>query len=74
VSALQESLSEFDSYRINQRPAFVLRRALDDTAIFSGIYRREPIFAAVDAMLHDEQKYADHASTYPPIPACYGKS
>ena len=35
---------------------------------FPGIYRREPIFAAVEAMLHDEEKYTDHASSHPSIP------
>jgi predicted DsbA family dithiol-disulfide isomerase len=68
ASELQESLSEFESYRIDQRPAFILRSAIGDTAVFSGVYRREPIFAALDAMLKDEDKYAEHASSHPPIP------
>jgi predicted DsbA family dithiol-disulfide isomerase len=68
AAELQESLSEFESYRIEQRPAFILHSAIGDTAVFSGIYRREPIFAAVEAMLHDEEKYAEHASGFPPIP------
>jgi predicted DsbA family dithiol-disulfide isomerase len=67
-SELQESLSEFESYRIDQRPAFVLRSAIGDTAVLSGIYRSGPIFAALDAMLHDEEKYAEHASSHPPVP------
>jgi predicted DsbA family dithiol-disulfide isomerase len=68
AAELQKSLSEFESYRIDQRPAFILRSAIGDTAVFSGIYRREPIFAALEAMLQDEEKYAEHASSHPPIP------
>ena len=68
ASELQESLLEFQSYRIDQRPAFILRSAIGDTAVFSGIYRSEPIFAALEAMLHDEEKYAEHASSHGPIP------
>ena len=45
-----------------------LRSAIGDTAVFSGIYRSEPIFAALEAMLHDEEKYAEHASSHGPIP------
>jgi predicted DsbA family dithiol-disulfide isomerase len=68
AAELQESFSEFESYRIDQRPAFILRSAIGDTAVLSGIYRREPIFAAVEAMLQDEEKYSEHASSFPPIP------
>jgi predicted DsbA family dithiol-disulfide isomerase len=68
ASELQESLSEFESYRIDQRPAFILQSAIGDTAVFSGLYRSEPIFAALEAMFRDEEKYAVHASSHPPIP------
>src|ERR1700733_3009944 len=68
VSELRESLSEFESYRIDQRPAFILRSAIGDSAVLSGLYRKEPIFATLDAMLRDEEKYAEHASSHPPIP------
>ncbi len=68
AAELLDSFAEFESYRIDQRPAFVLRSEIGDTAVFSGIYRPEPIFAAVEAMLHDENKYLQHAASYPPIP------
>ena len=68
ASELQESLSEFESYRIDQRPAFILQSAIGDTAVFSGLYRSEPIFAALEAMFRDEEKYAVHSSSHPPIP------
>jgi len=44
------------------------RSAIGDSAIFSGIYRPEPIFAALEAILRDEEKYEEHALTHPAIP------
>jgi predicted DsbA family dithiol-disulfide isomerase len=60
--------AEFNSYRIDQRPAFVLRSAIGDTAILSGLYLPEPIAAAVDAMIADEDAYARFAETHDSIP------
>jgi predicted DsbA family dithiol-disulfide isomerase len=65
---LRTSYAEFVSYRMNQRPAFVFRSAIGDLAVLSGLYRRDPIFATVEAMLRDEEKYTEHASSHPPIP------
>ena len=61
--------AEFNSYRIDQRPAFVLRSAIGDTAILSGLYRPEPLTAAIDAMIADEDAYTRFAATHGPIPA-----
>jgi predicted DsbA family dithiol-disulfide isomerase len=60
--------AEFNAYRIDQRPAFIVRSAIGDTAIFSGLYRSEPLTAAIDAMIADEDAYKLFASTHDPIP------
>jgi predicted DsbA family dithiol-disulfide isomerase len=60
--------AEFNSYRIDQRPAFVLRSAIGDTAILSGLYRLEPLTAAIDVMIADEDAYERFAATHAPIP------
>lgn len=62
------STAELNSYRINQRPAFVIRSAIEDTVIFSGIYRSEPLIAAIDAMIADENAYTRFAVAHAPIP------
>lgn len=62
------STAEFSSFAVNQRPTFVIRSEIEDTAIFSGIYRAEPILAAIDAMIGDENVYEQFAATHPPIP------
>jgi hypothetical protein len=51
------------------RAAFVIRSGIEDTAIFSGIYRSEPLIAAIDAMIADEDAYARFAVAHTPIPA-----
>jgi predicted DsbA family dithiol-disulfide isomerase len=53
ASELRESLSEFESYRIDQRPAFILRSAIGDSAVFSGIFRR----GATDAGINGKEIY-----------------
>jgi hypothetical protein len=47
---------------------FVIRSAIDDTAIFSGVYRGQPILSALAAMIADEDAYERFASSHPPIP------
>jgi hypothetical protein len=46
----------------------VIRSAIEDTVIFGGIYRSEPLIAAIDAMIADENAYARFAVTHAPIP------
>jgi predicted DsbA family dithiol-disulfide isomerase len=60
--------AEFYSHRITQRPAFILENTVGDKAVFSGIFRAAPLFAAVDAMLADAAAYASHAAHYGPPP------
>jgi hypothetical protein len=63
-----ESTAEFNAFAVTQRPTFVIRSEIEDTAIFSGIYRAEPILAAIGAMIADENAYSQYAATHPPIP------
>jgi predicted DsbA family dithiol-disulfide isomerase len=68
VAEIKISTAEFNTYRINQRPAYVIRSGIEDTSIFSGIYRSEPLIAAIDAMIADENAYARFAVALAPIP------
>ena len=65
---ISASTAEFNAFAVTQRPTFVIRSEIEDTAIFSGIYRAEPILAAIDAMIADENAYSQYAATHPPIP------
>ena len=47
----------FHALQVTQRPAFVLDSNIGDRAVFSGIWRTEPLAAAIDAMLTDAAAY-----------------
>lgn len=57
---VQASTAEFFAHQINQRPAFVLTDEIGDKAVFSGLVRREPLVATIEAMLADTTAYAAH--------------
>lgn len=66
---VEASTREFTAHQIDQRPAFVLRDAIGDKAVFSGLVRLEPLVATIDAMLDDTAAYAAHATHYGSVPA-----
>jgi predicted DsbA family dithiol-disulfide isomerase len=68
IEEIRATTAEFSGLPGNQRPTFVIRSAIDDTAIFSGLYRPEPILSALAAMIADEDSYERFASSHPPIP------
>lgn len=63
------STREFTAHQIDQRPAFVLRDAIGDKAVFSGLVRLEPLVATIDAMLDDTAAYTAHTTHYGSVPA-----
>jgi predicted DsbA family dithiol-disulfide isomerase len=68
ANAIKASTAEFNLLPANQRPTFLLRSAIEDTVLLSGIYRPEPVFAAIEAMISDEDAYERFRASYPPIP------
>lgn len=62
------STREFFAHQINQRPAFVVSDPIGDKAVFSGLVRREPLVATIEAMLADTAAYAAHAAHHGPSP------
>ena len=68
ANAIRASTAEFSLLPVNQRPTFLLRSNIEDTALLSGIYRPEPVFAAIEAMISDEDAYERFRASYPPIP------
>ena len=65
---IKASTAEFNLLPANQRPTFLLRSAIEDTVLLSGIYRPEPVLAAIAAMISDEDAYDRFQVTHPPIP------
>ena len=68
ANAIKTSTVEFGLLPANQRPTFLLRSNIEDTVLLSGIYRPEPVFAAIELMISDEDAYERFRATYPPIP------
>jgi len=68
AETLQAGIAEFGRLPANQRPTFLIRSTIEDTALLSGIYRPEPVFAAIDAMISDEDAYERFRVSHPPIP------
>jgi predicted DsbA family dithiol-disulfide isomerase len=68
AQTLNIGIAEFNLLPGNQRPTFLLRSAIEDTVLLSGIYRPEPVFAAIDAMISDEDAYERFRASHPPIP------
>jgi predicted DsbA family dithiol-disulfide isomerase len=61
----EASTRRFTSYQIDQRPAFVLKSAIGDQAVFSGIVHLEPLIASIEAMLKDAKGYASFSAHFP---------
>ncbi len=57
---VEASTAEFFAHRLSQRPAFVLASEIGDKTVFSGVWRLEPLAAALDGMLADAAAYASY--------------
>ena len=55
---VRSTTAAFHALQVTQRPTFALASDIGDRAIFSGIWRLEPLVAAVDSMLADADAYA----------------
>lgn len=66
---VESSTAEFFAHQLNQRPAFVLTNEIGDKAVFSGVWRPEPLAAAIDGMLADAAAYASYRAHHGAPPA-----
>jgi predicted DsbA family dithiol-disulfide isomerase len=54
---VRATTAEFHALQVTQRPTFVLDSNIGDRAVFSGVWRLEPLVAAVGSMLADAEAY-----------------
>ena len=54
---VRAATAEFHALQVTQRPTFVLDSNIGDRAVFSGVWRLEPLIAAVESMLADAAAY-----------------
>ena len=66
---VRASTAEFHSFQGSLRPTFRLESSIGDRAVFTGIWRLEPLVAAVESMLADAgayQSWTAHFGDPPP--------
>jgi predicted DsbA family dithiol-disulfide isomerase len=61
---VEASTAEFHSFKISQRPAFVLESNLGDRAVFSGCWRLSPLVATIESMLADAKAYDSYEAHF----------
>jgi predicted DsbA family dithiol-disulfide isomerase len=54
---VRSSTAAFHQLQVTQRPTFVLESSIGDRAVFSGIWRIDPLVAAIESMLTDAAAY-----------------
>lgn len=67
---VRASTKEFHAMQATQRPTFVLDSNIGDRVMFSGVWRSEPLIAAIDTMLSDAAAYASWKAHIGDAPAC----
>lgn len=66
---VRQSTADFRAFQISQRPAFLLDSVIGDRVVFSGVFRLEPIAAALEALLADATAYASWKAHFGDPPA-----
>jgi predicted DsbA family dithiol-disulfide isomerase len=66
---VRASTAEFQAMQVRQRPTFVLESNIGDRVVLSGLFKIEPLAAALDALLDDTAAYASYAAHFgnPPV-------
>jgi len=54
---VRSTTAAFHALQVTQRPTFVLESNIGDRAVFSGLWRLEPLVAAIESMLADAAAY-----------------
>ena len=57
AATAKSTTAEFHALQVTQRPTFLIENSIGDRSVFSGIVRYEPLSAAIDALLADEDAY-----------------
>jgi predicted DsbA family dithiol-disulfide isomerase len=66
---VRKTTATFHALQVTQRPAFVLDSNIGDRTVFSGIWRLEPLVAAIDSMLADAAAYQSWKAHFGDPPA-----
>jgi predicted DsbA family dithiol-disulfide isomerase len=65
----RKTTAEFHALQVSQRPTFVIENEIGDKAVYSGVWKIEPLVAIIESMRADAAAYASHAAHFgkPPL-------
>lgn len=66
---VRASTAAFHALQVTQRPTFVLDSNIGDRAVFSGVWRPDPLVAAIESMLADATAYQSWKAHFGDPPA-----
>lgn len=64
VNRVRAATAQFHALHVTQRPTFVLESNIQDRAVFSGVWRIEPLAATIESMLSDVAAYASYKAHF----------
>ena len=64
IERVRAATARFHVLQVTQRPTFVLESNIEDRAVFSGIWRVEPLAATIESMLSDSAAYASYKAHF----------
>lgn len=64
IERVRAATARFHALQVTQRPTFVLESSIEDRAVFSGVWRVEPLAATIDGMLSDAAAYASYKAHF----------
>jgi predicted DsbA family dithiol-disulfide isomerase len=64
VKRVRASTARFHALQMTQRPTFLLESNIEDRAVFSGVWRIEPLAATIESMLSDAAAYASYKAHF----------
>ncbi|HEV2454707.1 MAG TPA: DsbA family protein [Verrucomicrobiae bacterium] len=64
VNRVRLATAHFHDLKVTQRPTFVLESSISDRAVFSGVWRIEPLAATIESMLNDATAYASYKAHF----------
>tara|TARA_B110000483_G_scaffold35404_1_gene43249 strand:- start:156 stop:827 length:672 start_codon:yes stop_codon:yes gene_type:complete len=58
------STQRFFDHQLDQRPSFIIESEIGDKAVFSGLWKSDPLMAILDSMLDDHARQTAHAKQF----------
>ncbi len=58
------STQRFFDHQLDQRPSFIIESEIGDKAIFSGLWKSDPLMSILDSILDDHARQTAHAKQF----------